>query len=224
LVPILLKWYPNHFSKPHFHPNVRYITVFSGHWCVSSRNVYDPSKTYPPGPGTLARDEANTVHWDGAKYEPVVLEIVGEGPIPNISVDETGMPLPASTQQQQQSGPRARYQVQPGDNNRSDRTVADENLPNRYDRNETFFKFPIGRILGSTSGVDIDRNGKSIWIIERCGGQDFCFGPNGHVPPTMMFDSKGNFIKAFGANMVVYPHGLHVDQQGDIWVSDKTPT
>ena len=91
---ILLKWYPNHFSKPHFHPNVRYITVLSGHWWVCSSNVYDPSKTYPLGPGTIARDEANTVHWDGAKDEPVVLEIVGEGPAPNINVDETGKPLP----------------------------------------------------------------------------------------------------------------------------------
>ena len=37
----------------------------------------------------------------------------------------------------------------------------------------------------------------------------------------MKFDSKGNFIKAFGADMVVYPHGLHVlDQQGNIWIAD----
>ena len=112
---ILLKRYPNHFSKPHFHPNVRYITVLSGHWWVSSSNVYDPSKTYPLGPGTIARDEANTVPWDGAKDEPVVLEIVGEGPAPNINVDETGKPLPPRNGQQRasaaappQSGPSIR--------------------------------------------------------------------------------------------------------------------
>lgn len=91
---ILLKWYPGHFSKPHLHPNVRYITVLSGHWWVSSSNVYDPSKTYPLPAGTIARDEAGTVHWDGAKDEPVVLEIVGEGPAPNIAVDQDGKPLP----------------------------------------------------------------------------------------------------------------------------------
>ena len=51
-------------------------------------------KTYPLPAGTIARDVANTVHWDGAKDEPVVLEIVGEGPAPNIHVDETGKPLP----------------------------------------------------------------------------------------------------------------------------------
>jgi len=91
---ILLKWYPGHFSKPHMHPNVRYITVLSGHWWVSSGNVYDPGKTYPLSAGTIARDEANTVHWDGAKDEPVVLQIVGEGPAPNIAVDQDGKPLP----------------------------------------------------------------------------------------------------------------------------------
>ena len=91
---VLLKWYPGHYSKPHFHPNVRYITVLSGHWWVSSSNVYDPTKTYPLPPGTIARDEANTVHWDGAKDETVVLEIVGEGPAPNVYVDADGKPLP----------------------------------------------------------------------------------------------------------------------------------
>src|ERR1700761_368769 len=58
---ILLKWYPGHYSKPHFHPTTRYVTVLSGHWWVSSSNVYDPSKTYPLPPGTVSRDEANTV-------------------------------------------------------------------------------------------------------------------------------------------------------------------
>jgi hypothetical protein len=91
---ILMKWYPGHFSKPHFHEHTRYITVLSGHWWVSSSPVYDVNKTYPLPPGTIARDEANTVHWDGAKDEPVILQIVGEGPAPNIPVDENGKPLP----------------------------------------------------------------------------------------------------------------------------------
>jgi quercetin dioxygenase-like cupin family protein len=91
---ILLKWYPGHYSRPHFHQTARYITVLSGHWWVSSSNVYDPTKTYPLPPGTMAIDMPNTVHWDGAKDEPVVLEIVGDGPSPNVYVDEQGKPLP----------------------------------------------------------------------------------------------------------------------------------
>src|SRR6266404_4383191 len=78
-----------------------------------------------------------------------------------------------------------RQGVPAGDYNTSGRAAADEALPNSYARDETFFKFPAGRKLGSTSAIDIDKDGKSIWIIERCGGQDYCFGPNSHVPPIM---------------------------------------
>ena len=91
---VLLMWPPHQMSRPHFHQKLRYITVLSGHWWVSSSNVYDPSKTYPLPPGTLVQDMPNTVHWDGAKDEPVVLEIMGDGPAPNINVDEKGKPLP----------------------------------------------------------------------------------------------------------------------------------
>ena len=91
----ILKWWPGNFSKPHFHAKQRYITVLSGTWWVSSSTHYDPDKTYPLSAGTLVQDNANTVHWDGAKAggEPAVLEIVGEGPAPNVNVDEDGKPI-----------------------------------------------------------------------------------------------------------------------------------
>jgi quercetin dioxygenase-like cupin family protein len=91
---MLLKWYPGAFSKPHFHDRPRYIVVIAGTWWVSSSNKYDPSKTYPLKPGSVVSDEVNTVHWDGAKTEPVVLMIVGDGPVSNINVDETGKAIP----------------------------------------------------------------------------------------------------------------------------------
>ena len=45
----------------------------------------------PPEPSS----NVNTVHWDGAKAggRPVVLEIVGDGPVANINVDEAGKPI-----------------------------------------------------------------------------------------------------------------------------------
>jgi quercetin dioxygenase-like cupin family protein len=91
----ILKWWPGNFSKPHFHAKQRYITVLSGTWWVSSSAHYDPDQTYPLPAGTLVQDNANTVHWDGAKAggEPAVLEIVGDGPAPNINVDENGKPI-----------------------------------------------------------------------------------------------------------------------------------
>jgi quercetin dioxygenase-like cupin family protein len=91
----ILKWWPGNFSKPHYHTKTRYITVLSGTWWVSSSTHFDPDKTYPLPTGTLTQDVANTVHWDGAKAggDPVVLEIVGDGPAPNVRVDENGKPI-----------------------------------------------------------------------------------------------------------------------------------
>jgi len=77
---MLVKWMPHHFSQPHFHPNDRYVTVLSGTWWVSSSDKYDPDATVPMPAGSFVTDLAKQVHWDGAKDEPVILEIVGEGP------------------------------------------------------------------------------------------------------------------------------------------------
>jgi hypothetical protein len=43
-------------------------------------------------------------------------------------------------------------------------------LPNPYQVVEKFFTLPDGRMVGSTPAVDIDPDGKSIWVFERCGG------------------------------------------------------
>jgi hypothetical protein len=90
---LMLRWYPGSFSKPHFHGMPRYILVVSGTWWVSSSTKYDPAKTYPLHAGSVVSDELNTIHWDGAKDEPVTLLIVGEGPVPNVNVDEDGKPI-----------------------------------------------------------------------------------------------------------------------------------
>src|SRR5262245_22375758 len=40
-------------------------------------------------------------------------------------------------------------------------------LPNPYNTIEGFAK--LGRAWGSTSAVDIDKDGRTIWVAERCG-------------------------------------------------------
>ena len=44
-----------------------------------------------------------------------------------------------------------------------------ESLPNPYRVIENYFKLPEGRTIGSTPAIDIDRDGRSIWVFERCG-------------------------------------------------------
>jgi len=76
----LVKWYPHNMSHPHFHPNDRYITVLSGTWWVGTGTKYDPDSTVPMPAGSYVVDIAKGVHFDGAKDEIAVIEIVGEGP------------------------------------------------------------------------------------------------------------------------------------------------
>lgn len=108
-------------------------------------------------------------------------------------------------------------------------------LPNPYNTVEGWAKLPAGREWGSTSAVDIDKDGKSVWVAERCGTRP---NPNGGAPlsrnscwdaqagkmsdfdPVMKFDSTGKLVKSFGAGMMVFPHGIHVDRDGNIWVTD----
>ncbi|HXQ27163.1 MAG TPA: cupin domain-containing protein [Candidatus Acidoferrales bacterium] len=76
----LVKWMPHTMSHPHFHPNDRYITVLSGTWWVGTGTKYDPDATVPMPAGSYVTDLAKGVHFDGAKDETAVIEIVGEGP------------------------------------------------------------------------------------------------------------------------------------------------
>jgi hypothetical protein len=101
--------------------------------------------------------------------------------------------------------------------------------PNPYHAVENWGKLPEGRTWGSTSGVDIDPDGTSVWVAERCGafappslmkpGTPFaCDGSN--LPPILKFDSSGKLLKAFGAGLLLFPHGMHVDSEGNVWVTD----
>lgn len=89
--------------------------------------------------------------------------------------------------------------------------------PNPFRTVENWFKLPAGRMWGSTSAVDIDRDGTSIWIAERCGANS-CAGKMD--PPILKFDQSGTLVKSFGGGMFVFPHGIAVDKDGNIWVTD----
>jgi streptogramin lyase len=67
----------------------------------------------------------------------------------------------------------------------------------------------------------MDRDGKSIWIVERCGTLNNCIGSK--VNPIMEFDEHGNVVRQFGAGLIVYPHGMYVDPDNNIWVADVAP-
>src|SRR5260370_724486 len=75
------KWLKgNHFSRPHCHPNDRFITVVGGTWWMGSGANFDPDNSVPLPPGTFVTHFGKEVHWDGAKDEDASLLIFGERP------------------------------------------------------------------------------------------------------------------------------------------------
>jgi hypothetical protein len=87
---VFTKWLKgNHFSRPHFHPNDRYITVLQGTWWVGSGPKFDPDNGTTAMPaGSFVTHFGKQVHWDGAKGEDAVLLIMGEGPATSTAAEE----------------------------------------------------------------------------------------------------------------------------------------
>jgi len=88
LYVVLNRFKPGNFSRPHFHPNDRFITVVKGTWWVATGNKFDPNITVPMPTGSFVTHFAKQVHWDGAKDEEAWVLIVGEGPATITRVEE----------------------------------------------------------------------------------------------------------------------------------------
>ncbi|MEI9812089.1 MAG: cupin domain-containing protein [Acidobacteriota bacterium] len=84
----LVRWHAGNMSRPHMHPSARYITVISGTWWVGSGTTYDPASTYPVKAGSYVVHYPNQPHYDGAKDEDCVIQIVGMGPESSTMVEK----------------------------------------------------------------------------------------------------------------------------------------
>ena len=93
--------------------------------------------------------------------------------------------------------------------------------PNPYRTIVGWAKMPEGRTWGSLSAVDIDKDGSSIWVAERCGANSCA---TSKLPSVLEFDREGNLVKAFGEGLIDSPHGIHVDRDGNVWVTDCSCT
>jgi len=98
-------------------------------------------------------------------------------------------------------------------------------LPNGYRTEFDWAKMPSGRVWGDTRAIAVDKDGKSIWVLDRCDltGNGCAKPENKNVKPIMKFDSNGNLVKSFGAGMFSAPHGISVDKDGNIWTADGGP-
>jgi len=77
------------------------------------------------------------------------------------------------------------------------------------------------RPWGGSNGVAIDRDGKSVWATDRCspGIAPGCLGTRAN--PVHLFDESGKEVRSFGGGMFVWPHGIHIDREGNVYVADS---
>ena len=97
-------------------------------------------------------------------------------------------------------------------------------LPNPYRAVDGWAKLPEGRQMGAVGGVDVDPDGEHIWAVIRCDATEpERFGNeclDSDLDPVLKFDPDGNVVESFGSGMFIWPHGIDVDPDGNVWVTD----
>lgn len=99
-------------------------------------------------------------------------------------------------------------------------------VPNPFGPGEAWGSLPAGRSWGSTSAIYPHRDEQGrftgrIWVAERCAGSN-CRSSD--LDPILLFEPDGELIRSFGSGMFIWPHGIHADHQGNLWVADAVHT
>lgn len=94
---------------------------------------------------------------------------------------------------------------------------APNSQPNPYVNIAKFGQLPSGRVWGNNSAIEVDAQGH-VWTADKCGAA-LCTDRT--EDPIMEFDASGKLLKSFGSGMLISPHGIHVDRDGNVWVTDN---
>ena len=97
-------------------------------------------------------------------------------------------------------------------------------LPNPYRAVDDWAQLPDGRQMGAVGGVAIDPDGEHVWAVIRCDATEpERFGNeclDSDLDSVLKFDPDGEVVASFGGGMFIWPHGLDVDSDGNVWVTD----
>jgi sugar lactone lactonase YvrE len=80
---------------------------------------------------------------------------------------------------------------------------------------------PAGAKFGEVSAVDVDAEG-NIWVLHRAGrvwAEPFPTAPIAQ-PTVFKFAPDGTLLAQWGAGLFIMPHGLSIDPDGKVWITD----
>ena len=91
----------------------------------------------------------------------------------------------------------------------------------RYEEVRDWPSLPPGLSLGEAAGVSVDRNGH-VFIFHRPGrGFDLAAATKLTEPTVLEIDANtGKLISSWGANLFLVPHGITIDRQNNVFLTD----
>ena len=97
-------------------------------------------------------------------------------------------------------------------------------LSNPYRQVESWASLPDGRTMGAVGQVTIDPDGDHIWAVIRCDASapdrfgNECLDSD--LDSVLKFNQDGEVVESFGGGLFIWPHGIDVDNDGNVWVTD----
>ena len=101
--------------------------------------------------------------------------------------------------------------------------AAGQPYPNPYRLVDGWAKFPDGRVVGAVGDAIVDNDGEHIWAVLRCDAGPERFGwecLDSELDSVIKFAPDGTAVESFGGGMFIWPHGIDVDPDGNVWVTD----
>lgn len=96
--------------------------------------------------------------------------------------------------------------------------------PNPYREVDNWAQLPDGRTMGAVGDVAVDPDGEHIWAVIRCDATaperfgNECLDSD--LDPILKFNQEGQVVQSFGGGMFIWPHGIDVDKDGNVWVTE----